>query len=77
MEYQRTQDGAGNLWQWYDAERVIVIDTVTGKPERFAEGCNGIGTMEEALAYVKSRIGWEPRLVIVRLQCVAAGKLSA
>ena len=76
MEYQRTQDGAGTLWQWYDAERVMVLDVVTGKPERFANGNESIGTMEDALSYVKARIGWEQRLVIVRLQCVAAGKVK-
>lgn len=77
MEYQRTKDGAGNIWQWYDAERVMVLDIVTGEPERFTNFLNSIGSMEDALAYVRKRVGWEDRLAIVRLQCVVAEEVDA
>lgn len=75
MEHQRTKDHMGNIYQWYDAERVMVLDVVTGKPERFAAVNNSIGTLEEALEYVNNYKGWESRFVIVRLQCIVAGKI--
>lgn len=76
MEYKRTVDGAGNVYQWYDADRAMVLDQVTGTPERFSECANSVGTIDEAISYVKRRIGWESRLVIVRLQCVVAADVE-
>lgn len=33
-DHGRFQDYAGNQYQWVDAPRVMLLDTVTGEPQR-------------------------------------------
>lgn len=61
--------------QWVDAERCMVIDSVTGKPERFGTFHNSIGTFDDALEYVSKRSGWEERMIIIKMNCVVAYKV--
>lgn len=70
MEYKRTKDGAGTIYHWVDSEMVMVIDTVTGEPQRIAG--NFTGHIDDALKYVEMRPGWETRLAIVRIPCIRA-----
>lgn len=75
-EYARSRDGAGTLYQWVDAERVMILDAVTGEPQRFGPRHDSIGLLKDALEHVTSRIGWEGRLVIVRLQAICGFKID-
>ena len=47
----------------------MVLDVVTGKPERFGDNLNSMGTKLEAIKYLESRGSWIDRLVIVKLDC--------
>lgn len=70
MEYKRTKDATGRIYQWVDAEMVMIIDIVTGEPQRFSG--NATGHIDAALAYVEMMPGWETRLAIVRIPCIRA-----
>jgi hypothetical protein len=74
MEHKRSTDGSGNVFQWCDADRAMVLDAVTGERQRM-EGGTSIGTFEMAMKLVESRRGWEERLVVVKLQAVVAFKV--
>lgn len=69
-EYARATDGAGNVYQFVDSEICMVLDRVTGEPQRFGESRLAIGTFEEALKFVTSRKGWEDRWALVRVPAV-------
>lgn len=69
-EYQRTTNARGDIFQWTSAEACMVLDAVTGEPQRFGKHQNSVGYIEEALEYVKHRPGWEDRMVIVRLSAI-------
>jgi hypothetical protein len=69
-EYARATDGAGNVYQFVDAEICMILDTVTGEPQRFGKHHNATASFEEALEFVKRNIGWETRWAIVRLPAV-------
>lgn len=70
-EHKRTKNPhSGDTYQWVDADRCMVLDAVTGQPERFGDACNSIGSFDEALDYVGNRPGWESRMVIVKLPCI-------
>lgn len=75
MEHQRTTDNVGDIWQWYDTEQVMVLDAVTGEARHFGEPYRTIGTLSDALEYVRNRRGWEDRMVIVHLNCIIAGRI--
>lgn len=47
-EHFRKKDYAGNLYQWADCELCMILDSVTGEPQRFGKFMNSIGTLEEA-----------------------------
>lgn len=72
MEYARSTDYVERTWQWCDSQKAMVLDLVTGEPQRFGKGMNSIGTLEDAVEYASSRTGWENRMVVVKLDCVAA-----
>ena len=74
MEHFRT-DGHTHRYQWCDDQLCMVIDKVTGKAERAFNTGNSIGTFEEAKKYVGIRRGWEDRMIIVKLDSIAAFKL--
>lgn len=59
-------------YQWEDTELCMFLDKVTGKPKRFGDDMNSMGTLDEALKYCKAWEGWEDRFVIVKLNCIAA-----
>lgn len=63
----RVGDGLGRVVQWCDAERCMVVDAITGEPER-VDG-RAICRLEDALAYVERRI-WSDGLVILRLSAI-------
>ena len=48
----------------------MVLDVVTGKPERFGKHMNSIGTKLEAIKYLESSDMWMDRRVIVKLDCI-------
>lgn len=75
MEHFRSENYAGDIYQWCDAELVMILDSVTGKPERFGDSMNSIGTLGEAKKFASERKGWEERMVIVRLCCISAHKI--
>ena len=58
-EHTRTEK-----YQWVDSQLCMVIDKVTGKPEKFTAGRNAIGSLKEALDYVANSKGWEKREII-------------
>ncbi len=70
-EYLRTE-----THQFCDTELCMVLDTVTGKPERAFEIGNSIGSFSEALEYLKNKKGWEDRTIIVKLNCVQGFKIE-
>lgn len=68
-------------YQWYETkDKVMVIDTVTGKPQSFGMPRKVIGSMGDALEYVKGGgsfgVGITDRLLIVRLDAVTVGLLA-
>ena len=69
MEYARAER-YGKLYQLHDAELCMVLDTVTGQPERAFPSNSSIGTLEQALSFLKSYPS--DRRVIVRLSCIQA-----
>lgn len=72
MEHFRTtNDNTNTTFQWIDSDLFMVLDRVTGKPERIAHN-DSIGTLQEARLYVESRKGWEDRMIIVRLNAISA-----
>lgn len=76
-EYARTiNSNNGAVHQWVDAERCMVLDLVTGEPQRFGAGHNIIGTFEEAIAYANEKHGWEGRTVVIKMSCVVAFEVS-
>ena len=74
-EYQRTVDGAGTIYQWVDSEICMVIDMVTGEPQRVLG--NATCTFEQALQHTKNMLGWEGSLAIVKLPCIRAFKVQS
>ena len=71
-EYMRT-----GTYQFCDTELVMILDTVTGEPQRFGPGHNSIDSLQEALKFIANhKKGWESRTVIVRLQCIKGFKLE-
>lgn len=76
MEYQRTQNGIGETFQWVDSVSAMVLDAVTGEPQRFGPAHHSIGTIRDAAEYVGRRPGWEGRLVIVKLETIRGFKLD-
>jgi len=69
-EYRRNE-----THQFCDTELVMVLDTVTGKPERFRNN-DSIGVFQDALDYIERKKGWENRTVIVKMQCGKGFKLN-
>lgn len=65
-----------NGYDYCDAELAMVMDTVTGKPERFSHG-ESIGSLEDAISYVAKKDGWEDRTVIVKLHCIKPYQIDA
>lgn len=76
MEHQRTQDVSGAVWQWVDTVNAMVLDAVTGEPQRFGKNLQSVGTLQEAAEYVSKRPGWEDRMVIVKLETIRAFKVG-
>lgn len=76
MEYQRTQNNVGETIQWVDSVNAMVLDSVTGEPQRFGQSLNSIGTLQEAAEYVTTRPGWEDRMVIVKLETIRGFKVG-
>ncbi len=75
MEQFRTDNKYINQqFLWRNEELCMVLDKVTGKPERFANN-DAIGSFALAKEYVSHRHGLEDRLVIVKMNCIAARKL--
>jgi len=66
-EYARTEKH-----QFCDIELCMVLDVVTGEPLRAFKGSNSIGPFSEAIEYLKSKMEWENRAIIVKIQCVKA-----
>jgi hypothetical protein len=52
----------------------MVLDTVTGKPERFG-GDNAVMTIKKAMEYLGAKKGWEDRTVLVRMNCIMGFEL--
>lgn len=75
MEYQRTTDGAGTVYQWVDSTLHVVMDLVTGELQRL-EGGISMGTQAQCLDLVRQRIGWETRFIILKLDCIRAFKVE-
>lgn len=89
-EHMRTTNPHnGDVWQWVDSDRCMIIDVVTGEPLRFGpidettgEAASigfaswAVGTFAEALAALRARHGWEHRLIIVRLSAIAAHRVQ-
>lgn len=71
MRHLITEDGAGTKFQWVDTEKYMVMDTVTGEPRRLGLH-SAVVRIDEAFELVKMCPGWETRLIIVRLDCIAA-----
>ena len=71
MEYLRT-----DTHHFCDAVNYMIIDRVTGKPQRF-RNCDAMGTLEDALEYVSNYTGWETRYVIVKLNCIEGFRYSS
>lgn len=73
MRYQTHVDQLGTIRHWVDADLCVVLDEVTGEPQRFGSKGGSIGTLEEALAHCKAAArGYNDRYVIVRLSCIKA-----
>jgi len=70
-EYRRNE-----THQFCDTELVMVLDTVTGKPERFGEGRDSVGNLSDALDYLERKKGWESRTIIVNMQCIQGFKIK-
>lgn len=54
----------------YETQMVMVLDSVTGEPQRMRG--KSIARMKDAMQLIAARPGWEERLVIVKLDCVVA-----
>ena len=75
-EYFRSESHTGASFSWTDDyELCMVLDTVTGEPERAFSGGNSIGTFSEAKQYTMNKTGWEKRTVIVRLNAISAHQM--
>jgi hypothetical protein len=72
MEYQRTQNGAGEVYQWVDSKTYVVID-IGSNPPRMEKG---FSILSDALEYVGKRTGWESRLVIVTLDSIRGYRIE-
>ena len=48
----------------------LVLDRVTGQPECFTHNGDAIGDINEAIAYIERKEGWESRLIIVEFDCL-------
>jgi hypothetical protein len=68
MEVLRVTHSSGAVLQWYEAERAMVLDIVTGEPQRLPGGHNSVGTLEQALELAAGRCS--SRYVIVKLPCI-------
>lgn len=75
MEYQRTKNGVGDIFQWVDGQLCIIMDVATGNFSHLEDGAI-MGTQEQCLARVEQLMGWENRLVIVKLDCIRAFKVE-
>lgn len=74
-EYFRTSNYGGNKFQWVDSRLCMVLDTITGKPEKISGQC--IVPVIIASEYVrKYKKGWEDRTVIVFLDCIQGFKIN-
>ena len=60
-----------NTRQWCDADRVMLIDPVTGESVR-PRGCNAVLEYSTAKEVVKNweKDGSKPRLIMVAVSCV-------
>lgn len=73
-QYART-----NWHQFVDSEIVMVINKTTGKPFRFSDRGEAVGTFDEALEFVKNgcgMIGGHTSGAIIRLKCVAGFEIK-
>jgi hypothetical protein len=75
MEYARTKNHIGETYQWADSQTYMVLDMITGKPERFGSTKNSCGGLQDAIDYVSSIKGCEDRLIIVPMPCIRAFKI--
>lgn len=76
MEYARTTNGIGEVFQWVDGTLHAVMDKVTGELHRL-EGGDSIGTLSQCLDRVKESPAWEGRLIIIKIDCIRAFKVEA
>jgi len=74
MEHFRSV-GQNHNYQWCDNELVMLLDKITGEPLK-EPGTRTITTLEKAKDYAINRCGLEDRLVIIKLSCITAFKLT-
>jgi hypothetical protein len=77
MEYARTADASGNLYQWVDEDLCMFLDSHTGSCERLFAGCAATGTFYEAMEIIKRSNPASLRVVLVKVHCIGRHRLAA
>lgn len=78
MEHFRDKMPDNKIYQAVDSQSAMVIDIVTGKPERFGPYNNSVDTVEEAIEYIKLHFkdGWSTRFIIVKMESISVCKIA-
>lgn len=72
MRYGIYEDFSSRTHQVMDDERYMLIDTVTGRAERFGPNLHAVGSKEEVLKQMLRSPQAPIRYVAVRLDCIAS-----